>query len=69
MGRRIAVSGSDLGAEARNALAQLSKEIAAEYNRRLNPDPAQRRFDDLTDHNRNDRDAQEAVAQAIQETM
>jgi len=68
-GRRIAISGSDLDAEARNALAELSKEITAEYNRRLNPDPAQRRFDDLTDHNRNDRDAQEAVAQAIQETM
>jgi hypothetical protein len=68
-GRRIAVSGSDLDAEARNALAQLSKEITIEYNRRLNPDVAQQRFDDLTDHNRNDRDAKQAAAQAIQEAM
>lgn len=68
-GRQIAISGSDLDAECRNALLQLSKEITDEYNRRLNPDPAQQRFDDLTDHSRNDRDSKDAAAQAIQEAM
>ena len=69
IGRQIAISGSDLNAEFRNALLQLSKDITAEYNRRLNPDPAQRRYDDLTDHSRNDRDSKEAVAQAIREAQ
>ena len=69
MGRQIAVSGSDLDAELQNVLLQLSKEITAEYNRRLNPDPAQQRFDHLTDHSRDDRDAKGAAVQAIQESM
>jgi hypothetical protein len=69
MGRRIAISGADLNAEFRNALLQLSKDITAEYNDKLNPDPAQRRYDELTDHSRNDRDSKEAAAQAIREQM
>ena len=68
-GRQIAISGSDLNAGLRNALLQLSKDITAEYNDKLNPDPAQRRYDDLTDHSRNDRGAKEAALQAIQEAM
>jgi hypothetical protein len=68
MGRQIAISGSDLDAEFRNALLQLSKEITAEFSNKLNPDPAQQRFDDLTDHSRNARDSKEAAAQAIRET-
>jgi hypothetical protein len=67
IGRRIAISGSDLNAEFRNALLQLSKDITAEYNNKLNPDPTQRRYDDLTDHSRNERDSKEAAAQAIKE--
>jgi|KBSSwiStaDraftv2_1062776.scaffolds.fasta_scaffold179379_2 hypothetical protein len=69
VGRQIAISGSDLNAEFRNALLQLSKVITAEYNDKLNPDPAQRRYDDLTDHSRNDRDAKEAADQAIKEAQ
>src|SRR5262249_2565896 len=69
VGRQIEFGGPDLDAEFRKALLELSKEITAEYNRRLNPDPAQQRFDDLTDHSRNERDAQSAAAQAIQEAM
>lgn len=68
IGRQIAISGSDLNAEFRNALLQLSKDITAEYNDQLNPDPAQRRYDDLTDHSRNDRDSKDAAAQAIRES-
>ena len=69
MGRQVVISGSDLNAEFRNALLQLSKEITAQYNNRLNPDRAQQRYDDLTDHSRNDRDSKEAAAQAIKEAM
>jgi hypothetical protein len=69
IGRQVAISGSDLNAEFRNSLLQLSKEITAEYNNRLNPDRAQQRYDDLTDHSRNDRDSKEAAAQAIKEVM
>jgi hypothetical protein len=69
IGRQIAIGGPDLDAEFRNALLQLSKRITAEYNDKLTPGPAQQRYDDLTDHSRNDRDANEAAAQAIKETM
>ena len=69
IGRQIAISGSDLNAEFRNALLQLGKDLTAAYNSKLNPDPAQQRYDDLTDHSRNDRDPKEAAAQAIQDAM
>ena len=69
IGRQIAISGSDLDAEFRNALLQLSKDITEEYSNKLNPDPAQRRYDDLTDHSRNDRDWRETVAEALRETQ
>jgi len=69
IGRQVAIGGSDLNAEFRNSLLQLSKEITAEYNNRLKPDRAQQRYDDLTDHSRNDRDSKEAAAQAIKDAM
>ena len=69
IGRQIAIGGSDLNAEFRNTLLQLSKEITAEFSNKLNPDPAQQRFDELTDHSRNDRDTKEAVAQAIEQVL
>lgn len=69
VGRQIAISGSDLNAEFRKTLLELSKEVAAEYNNKLNPDAAQRRYDDLTDHSRNDHDSKEATARAIREVM
>jgi hypothetical protein len=69
IGRQIAISDSDLNAEFRNALLQLSKDITAEYNSKLNPDPAQQRYDDLTDHSRNGRNSKEAAAQALRETQ
>lgn len=69
IGQQIAISGADVNAEFRKALLQLSKNITAEYNDRLNPGPAQQRYDDLTDHSRNDRDAKDAAATAIKEAM
>ncbi len=69
IGRQIAISGADLNAEFRKVLLQLSKDITAEYKDKLNPTSAQQRYEDLTDHSRNDRDAKEAATQAIKETI
>jgi len=69
IGRQIAISGADLNAEFRRVLLQLSKDITAEYNDKLNPASAQQRYEDLTDHSRNDRDGKEAATQAIKETI
>jgi hypothetical protein len=69
IGQQIAISGADLNGEFRKALLQLGKNITAEYNDKLNPGPAQQRYDDLTDHSRNDRDVKDAAAQAIKEAM
>ncbi|HKF25184.1 MAG TPA: hypothetical protein VKB24_04385 [Candidatus Acidoferrum sp.] len=50
-------------------LRGLSQAITEEYHSKLNPGPAQQRYDELTDHSRNDRDSKEAAAQALKEAM
>jgi hypothetical protein len=67
-GKEISVSGADLDAEFARALQELSAEITAEYNRQLVTSRAQQRYDDLTDHSRNDVAVKDAVDQAIKET-
>jgi len=42
--------------------------LRAEYNRQLVTSRAQQRYDDLTDHSRNDVAVKDAVDQAIKET-
>ena len=69
IGRQIAISGTDLDAELERTLRGLSKAITEEYNSKLNPGPVQQRYDELTDHSRNDRDSKEAAAQALKEAM
>jgi hypothetical protein len=69
MGRQVPISGPDLDAASTSALQQMSQEITDEYNRELNPDPAQLRFDAVTDHSRNNVVAQDAVAQILRELM
>jgi len=69
LGRTVAISGSDLDAEFAKTLRRLSANITADYNDKLAPGPAQQRYDDLTDHSRNDVSASEAVAQALRETQ
>jgi hypothetical protein len=64
-GKQISVSGSDLGAEINAALQKIGAEITAEYGERLNPNAAQQRYDDLTDHSRNDIAASDAVARVL----
>jgi hypothetical protein len=68
VGKQVPVSGTDLGAEINKALQNLSAEITAEYSRRVSPEPAQQRFDDLTDHARNDLSATDAILEALKGT-
>jgi hypothetical protein len=65
LGKRVEISGTDLGAEFNNALQQTAREIGDEYNKELNPAPTQLLYDSITDHGRNDVIVQDAVAHAI----
>jgi hypothetical protein len=68
LGKQVVISGSDLNSEFSKALLKMSSDLTAEYNDQLTPGPAQQRYDDLTDHSRNDVPANDAVAQALKET-
>jgi len=67
LGKQISVDTADPNAEVKNMLKQMSADITAEYNHKLNPDLAQNRYDDLTDHSRNDVSAADAVAEALKD--
>ena len=67
IGEKMSVSGSDLDAEINTALQKIGAEITAEYNRRLNPNPLQQRYDDITDHSRYDIATNDAVARVLKE--
>ena len=67
MAQKIEITGANLDEELNKALQQMSAEITAEYNKELNPGPAQERYDALTDHARNDMPAANAVTQALSE--
>jgi hypothetical protein len=68
IGRQIPVEGADLHAEITKMLQQLGAEITDEYDKELNPETTQLRYDAITDHARNDVSAKDAVAQAMRET-
>ena len=59
------VSGADLAAASGEWLQQMGKEISDEYNRELNPDPAQQRYDLITNYSRNGVVAADAVKQVL----
>jgi len=65
MGRRVDISGSDLSAESNQALHEMATEITNEYNKELNPEPAQLLYDTITDHSRNEVVVKDAVAHAL----
>jgi hypothetical protein len=67
IGETVSVSGSDLDSEINTALQKIGAEVATEYNRRLNPNAAQQRYDDITDHSRYDIAASDAVVRALKE--
>jgi hypothetical protein len=68
IGRQVPVSGTDLNVEITKMLQQMGAEITAEYDKELNPEAIQLRYDAITDHARNEVSAKDAVAQAIRET-
>jgi hypothetical protein len=67
LGRKFSISGTDLQGELSKALQKMGAEITDEYSRELNPNPTQLRYDEITDHSRNDVSAKDAVAEALHE--
>lgn len=65
LGREIAVTGDDLDTASNEALRQIGAEITDDYNKQLNPNPAQLLYDSITDHSRNTVDVQEAIDHAL----
>lgn len=68
LGRKTEITGADLDAEANKYLQQIAAEIADDYEKELDPSPAQLLYDNITDHSRNDVVATDAVARALQQT-
>ena len=66
MGKQIEVSGANLKDEVDKALQQTATEINSEYSQDLNAGPTQEYFDSITDHGRNQTDANQAVTAAIE---
>ena len=65
MGKQVDISGTDLSAESNKVLQQMATEITEEYNKQLNPEPAQLLYDTITDHSRNEVVVKDAVAHAL----
>jgi len=67
IGKQETVSATDMTGQADAWLQQMGKEISDEYNRELNPDPAQQRYDLITDYSRNGMAAADAVEQVLKD--
>ena len=65
MGRRVEITGTDLGVESSKMLQQMATDITDEYNKELNPAPTQLLYDNITDHGRNEVVVRDAVAHAL----
>jgi len=65
MGKQVDISGTDLSAESNKVLQKMATEITQEYNKELNPEPAQLLYDTITDHSRNEVVVKDAVAHAL----
>jgi hypothetical protein len=68
MGKQVEITGTDLGAESSKMLQQMAAAITDEYNKELNPGPAQLLYDAITDHGRNEVVVKDAVAHALKNT-
>jgi hypothetical protein len=69
MGKQVEITGTDLGAEFRRTLQQMANDIADEYAKELDPEPAQLLYDSITDHSRNEVVVKDAVAHALKNIM
>jgi hypothetical protein len=68
IGEKTEVTGTDLAAESNQVFQRVAHDITDEYNRELNPEPAQLLYDEITDHGRNEVVVQDAVTSAIKNT-
>ena len=68
MGKQVEITGTDLGAASSKMLRQMAADITDEYNKELNPGPAQLLYDAITDHGRNEVAVKDAVAHALKNT-
>jgi hypothetical protein len=69
MGKQIEITGTDLSAESSKMLQQMAAAITDEYNKELNPGPAQLLYDSITDHGRNEVVVKDAVAHALKNAL
>jgi hypothetical protein len=69
LGKRVEISGTDLSAESSKMLQQMATEITGEYNKKLNPEPAQLLYDTITDHGRNEVVVKDAVDHALKNAV
>lgn len=67
MGKQVVITGADLRGQLSKLLEQMGTEITDQYNKELNVEATQLRFDAITDHSRNNVSASDAVAQALKE--
>jgi hypothetical protein len=67
LGKHLFIDGSDLQSEFTKALQQAGTQITEEFNAKLGAASAQDRYDEITDHSRNDVAASDAVSQALKE--
>ncbi len=69
MGKQVEITGTDLGAESSKMLQQMAAAITGEYNKELNPGPAQLLYDAITDHGRNEVVVKDAVSHALKNAL
>jgi hypothetical protein len=65
MGKQVTINGPDIDAAFHKALQDIGGEITEEYEKQLDPNPAQLLYDSITDHSRNDVVVQDAVDHAV----
>ncbi|HZP33574.1 MAG TPA: hypothetical protein VFB23_09465 [Candidatus Acidoferrales bacterium] len=65
IGQKVEISGTDFAGRSNELFRRMASEITVEYNKQLNPEPAQILYDGITDHGRNEAVVQDAVASAI----
>ncbi len=68
LGKKFSVSGPDVRAELDKSLKQIAADITQEYNKELDPNPTQLRYDAITNHSLNDIPPKDAVTQALAES-
>jgi hypothetical protein len=65
IGKQVDITGTDLDGECAKLLLKTANDITEEYGRRLNTNPVQLLYDDITDHARNGVIAKDAVDHAL----